>query len=628
MSTIGRKRSRVAGLALATAMLVGGLPALHMASAATSSPAVGMAATYDAVTKKANGYLIAMADGTVEPHGVATWVGDMRQIPLSKPVVAIAESPSQAGYWLAASDGGIFNFGNAGFFGSMGGQKLNSPIVAMAATKSGKGYWLFAADGGVFAFGDAAFYGSMGGRAMNAPIVDAAAAPNGDGYYLLGADGGTFRFGNAPVNFNMVGVNAGAKYAALAVTADGAGVRIVDTKGNKGHSTYAFDLIRDEPLPPAASVVDMVSNPAPGSSAGFYFVQADGGVYTFDGVPFLPGQGFEERTIRSNRWPIDAIITAAGAGDLAGARNASQYWDVLWHGVEVYLNFRSPVHYAKLEGDIQGRMNAELLKPAPDLASVKSIAMELAVEYDVVIGICSPGGLSPIFDDVQIVRTDRAYVAQGVLQDLNAATPNLGEAKAYWNLFKLHLAPALALIQGRSANAAGEIATAVAAVDASIATATVDQLKVTVGVVNTKIGVGLNLLNAAARNAVPGKTAITFDDQVMVIGLNNIKIALSKANTAWKAGNYATAASYANSAAGPLFDVVQPTLATKLANDNPLRTALNNFKALAGAAGSATAFDTANTAAVNATNNAQQVIAGQFWLVPAVQTFVASLPTS
>src|SRR5258706_15392886 len=178
MSIFGRRRGRIAGLAISTAILVGGLPALQSASAASGSPTVGMAATYDAATKSF-GYLLAQADGPGEPHGTALWVGDMRKTALAQPIVAIAEPPSQKGYWLVASDGGVFNFGDAPFLGSMGGQKLNSPIVAMASTKSGKGYWLFAADGGVFAFGDAAFYGSMGGRAMNAPIVDALASPTG-----------------------------------------------------------------------------------------------------------------------------------------------------------------------------------------------------------------------------------------------------------------------------------------------------------------------------------------------------------------------------------------------------------------------------------------------------------------
>src|SRR5258706_6034730 len=71
MSIFGRRRGRIAGLALSTALLVGGLPALHSASAAAGSSAVGMVATYDTVTKKTNGYMIAKADGTVEPHGSA-----------------------------------------------------------------------------------------------------------------------------------------------------------------------------------------------------------------------------------------------------------------------------------------------------------------------------------------------------------------------------------------------------------------------------------------------------------------------------------------------------------------------------------------------------------------------------
>ena len=354
---------------------------------------------------------------------------------------------------------------------------------------------------------------------MNAPIVDAVASPSGTGYYMLGADGGVFRFGNAPVNFSMADVNTGAPYAAIAVTNDGSGVRIVDSKGNKGHSPLAFDLIRDGALAARLTGGRHCDEPRARHQRRLLLRASRRRRLTFDGVPFLPAQSNEERTIKSNRTPIEQIIAAAGAGDLAQARNAAQTWDVIWHGVEVYLNFRSPVHYAKLEGDIQGRMNTELAEPAPDLASVKSIAQELLAEYDIVIGICN-GGLSPIFDDLQEARFDRALIAQGVTQDLNAN--NLGEAKAWWTQFKLHFAAANALIAGRNANAAAETAAAVAAVDAVINTATVDALKPLVATVNTKFGVGVNLINAAARNAVPGKAAITFDDQIMVIALNNI----------------------------------------------------------------------------------------------------------
>ena len=194
-------------------------------------------------------------------------------------------------------------------------------------------------------------------------------------------------------------------------------------------------------------------------------------------------------------------------------------------------------------------------------------------------------------------------------------------------MFKANYAPALAIVQGRSASVASELNTAVAAVDAVIATATIDQLKPLMSTVSTKFGIGVTLVNAAARNAVPGKPAITLDDQVQVIGLNDIKVHLARRTAAWKAGNYAVAGgSDDRSRVG--VDAVQPALAAKGGSDAALRTALNGFKAVAGTAGSTAAFDAAYAGAVDATNNAQQVIAGQFWLVPAVQSFVNGLPTA
>jgi hypothetical protein len=591
-----------------------------------------MAAVVDQTTGKTAGYWVAHADGTVSGYGLAaTAIGDLAGLNLTKPIVGMASTGTGEGYWLVASDGGVFAFGDAAFFGSMGGKPLVSPIVAMAATKSGKGYWLFAADGGVFAFGDAPFYGSMGGKPLNARIVDAAAATNGNGYYLLGADGGTFRFGpGATVSFNTVGASTGAPASSLALTARGDGLRIVDTKGHNLHSPLAIDLITGDVPPVSADVVDIVTNPEAGSATGYYYLLADGGVYAVDGVPFLNQPNHEMRLMTAVRPSIHAVIAAASAGNLEGARAAAQVYNILWHGVEVYLNFRFKPAYDKLEGDIQGRLDTELAKTSPNLASVASIGQELAVQYEIVLGISRDGSaISPLFDDVETVRTNRAYVAQGTVADLNGG--NLARAKSYWATMKAGLAPSLAIITARSTRVATELTTAIAAVDAKLAdpAATIDALKPLVADANTKYGLGVNLINAAARNAVLGKAGLTLDDQLQLVNLNSLLNTVKRANTEWSAGSFAAASADGATAKGSAFSAVQAALAAKNGADVALKTAINGFAtAAANSAASAASVATAYNAAINAIGNAQQVIGGQFWTTPAVQKFIAGLPTS
>ena len=84
--------------------------------------------------------------------GDAVFYGSTGSLPLNKPIVGMASTPSGHGYWLVASDGGIFSFGDAVFYGSTGSLPLNKPIVGMAPTVDWHGYWLVASDGGVFAF--------------------------------------------------------------------------------------------------------------------------------------------------------------------------------------------------------------------------------------------------------------------------------------------------------------------------------------------------------------------------------------------------------------------------------------------------------------------------------------------
>ena len=180
--------------------------------------------------------------GRVEAYGSAAHHGDMADVALNEPIVAMEATPSGGGYWLVAADGGIFAFGDAGFWGSAGHLVLNRPIVDLAALPSGKGYYLVADDGGVFAFGDARFMGSMGAVNLNQPIVGMGVTPTGGGYHLVARDGGVFAFGDAPF------------------------------LGSTGHR------------PPPASVVDLV--PQPGD-AGYWLVTEAGESLAFGSAPDL-----------------------------------------------------------------------------------------------------------------------------------------------------------------------------------------------------------------------------------------------------------------------------------------------------------------------------------------------------
>ncbi|MGO8825743.1 MAG: hypothetical protein ACLQU9_10965 [Acidimicrobiales bacterium] len=75
------------------------------------------------------GYYMVNAKGLVAHMGDAADYGDASDMPLNKPIVAMAATGDNGGYWLVATDGGIFNYGDAGFDGSAGGTPLNAPIV-------------------------------------------------------------------------------------------------------------------------------------------------------------------------------------------------------------------------------------------------------------------------------------------------------------------------------------------------------------------------------------------------------------------------------------------------------------------------------------------------------------------
>ena len=228
------------------------------------------------------------SDGGIFAFGNAKFHGSMGGMPLNKPVVGMAATPTGGGYWEVASDGGIFAFGNAQYYGSMGGKTLDKPIVGIAATPTGGGYWEVASDGGIFAFGNAQFYGSMGGKTLNAPIVGIAATPTGKGYWEAASDGGIFAFGTAAFHGSEGGKTLNAPIVGLASSVTGNGYWEVASDG--GLFTFGTAAFHGSEggKPLNAPIVGMAATPTGG---GYWEVAADGGIFNFGTAKFYGSEG-------------------------------------------------------------------------------------------------------------------------------------------------------------------------------------------------------------------------------------------------------------------------------------------------------------------------------------------------
>ena len=207
-----------------------------------NDPIVAMAAVPDG-----EGYWLVASDGGVFSFGTAEFHGSTGTIDLVAPVVGMWPTLSGDGYWLVASDGGVFTFGDAEFHGSAGAIDLAGEVVGMAGTPDGEGYWLVAADGGIFTYGDAEFYGSAGAISLDSPIVAMAASQTGGGYWLLASDGGVFSFGDA--TFHGSAIDSERVQDALSIGASSGGGYWVLSGDGKIHS---FGPVDHDPAPAAA----------------------------------------------------------------------------------------------------------------------------------------------------------------------------------------------------------------------------------------------------------------------------------------------------------------------------------------------------------------------------------------
>ncbi len=209
-----------------------------------------------AATPVGSGYWVTGSTGQIDAFGDAAHYGDLSQLQLAHPIIAMEPTPTGGGYWLVGADGGVFAFGDASFYGSMGGIALAAGVVGIASSPTGNGYWLVASDGGVFTFGDAEFLGSMGGVQLNQPVIGISGTPSGSGYFMVASDGGVFAFGNAPF-LGSVGGQGRTDFVALSPTPTGAGYVLASFTGEVlsfGDGGVTNEITPSPlPIPPAAT---------------------------------------------------------------------------------------------------------------------------------------------------------------------------------------------------------------------------------------------------------------------------------------------------------------------------------------------------------------------------------------
>ncbi|MSQ32393.1 MAG: hypothetical protein EXR59_04040 [Dehalococcoidia bacterium] len=319
---------------------------------------------------------------------------------------------------------------------------------------------------------------------------------------------------------------------------------------------------------------------------------------------------------------IDRIVAALKSGDVSTSRQAYDAFDARWNGIEVYINIRSRPTYEALELDLQAKIAKSLEAPQPVLADILPNAELYATKYKDAIAISEKGpALSPLVDDLttlRIVRADLRIVTASLTAN------DLPKAKTYFASFKKSFPSVENLIKIRSIDAHRETADALARVDASFqANAAVDPMKPLVAALSERYNYAVRLLNLAARNADLTKQTFLEDDKKSLTSLNDIDNQLRASLASWETANY-TASSASASAAQASFAQVQPALASK-ANDTDLKNTTTAYAALAGAAGDAAKVRAANKTALESVAAAQQVLIGQFWTHPALQSFISSL---
>ena len=337
----------------------------------------------------------------------------------------------------------------------------------------------------------------------------------------------------------------------------------------------------------------------------------------------------EVQNLNTVRPSLAATLDALNAGDVAKARSvfdslSPSDYNTVWHGMETYINFRFNPLYGELETVHQAKLTALLNDPKATNADMVKEAKIMLALWDAMMAQdkLSPA-ISPAFEDLAAIRLLKAQTLTLITADLKAG--DVATSKALYTQFANKWADVEDMIHERSADVYAAIEGAMTPVNTAFQKSSPSAAELTplVATLLVEFNKGQALVNATARYADLTKTAYTNDDVQGAAVLTSIMSELTAAQASWKAGNYADSGTRAKNANGALLAKVAAALKAKTPSaDAALKTALDNYAALADKAGDATTVGAAQAAAVQAARVAQQVMVGQFWTDTKLQTAI------
>jgi high-affinity iron transporter len=333
----------------------------------------------------------------------------------------------------------------------------------------------------------------------------------------------------------------------------------------------------------------------------------------------------EATLVAGPRQRLEETFNAVQKNDFPAARLAFEAFDVDWNGIEVYVNVRSRALYGEIETHYQADISNTLEAARPDAAELTTLLLGMIGQYDEAIKLSDTGPpLSPLFDDVATVRIVRSPL-RNVSPALKAG--DTAKATSGFSAFKTRWAEARPLVAARSTNAHNETEAALALADKAMSSTSPNPTEAAplVDGLLERYNFGVNLLNAAARNADPSKTSFTEDDVRSAAALGAVQQDLENSLRLWESGNRTASAEVARGSVNQRFASVSAALQARAGADAAVKKALDTYASLADQSTDAAQVRAANRAAIEAVAIGQQALVGQFWLDAAFQSALTEL---